>query len=80
MHHDLKIHPKPYRGVLDGRKTFEIRNNDRDFKEGDTAILYEYFGGEYSGKETIILITYVTDFEQKEGYVVFAFTKIKDIA
>lgn len=42
MHHDLKIWPQFYKRVADGSKTFEIRNNDRDFQLGDTITLKEY--------------------------------------
>jgi hypothetical protein len=40
--HDLKCWPREFRHVQDGRKTFEVRKNDRDFREGDLVILREY--------------------------------------
>lgn len=42
MRHTLKIWPEFYAKVKDGSKTFEVRNNDRDFKEGDEVVLWEY--------------------------------------
>lgn len=33
--HELKIKRVYFDEILSGRKTFEIRKNDRDFKEGD---------------------------------------------
>jgi hypothetical protein len=42
MNHELKIHPKHYRGVLLGLKKVEIRLNDRDYKVGDLLLLNEY--------------------------------------
>ena len=33
--HKLKIKPEYYRAVLSGRKTFELRKDDRDYQEGD---------------------------------------------
>lgn len=40
MIHNLKIEPKYLERVLTGEKTFEIRNNDRDFQKGDSLCFY----------------------------------------
>lgn len=37
--HNLKIAQAPFNAVLKGRKRFEIRKNDRDFKVGDLLTL-----------------------------------------
>ncbi len=78
-HHDLKILPGFFEAVVDGKKTFEIRINDRDFKEGDSVTLHEYsscVGGpesnKYTGRACGRVIGYVTDFAQQPGYVVFS--------
>ena len=36
MRHDLKIQQCYLIHILEGRKTFEVRKNDRDFQTGDT--------------------------------------------
>lgn len=42
MKHELKIWPQYYNRVKDGSKTFEIRENDRGFQQGDSVLLREY--------------------------------------
>jgi hypothetical protein len=42
MTHELKTWPGYFAAILDGRKKFEARVNDRVFREGDTLLLVEY--------------------------------------
>lgn len=42
MIHELKIWPQYYSRVKDGSKTFEIRENDRGFQQGDEVVLKEW--------------------------------------
>ena len=79
--HYLKILPEYYSAVDSGAKTFEIRKNDRGFKVGDIITLEEFGNTEvadgclegYTGSSVTGVITFITDYEQKEGYVVFSF-------
>lgn len=74
MQHFLKINTKYFEDILSGKKNFEIRNNDRDFKVDDTIILQEITDDrKYTSREINGIITYITDFEQKDGFVVFSF-------
>ena len=47
MTHYLKIRPEHFQAVIDGRKPFEVRFNDRNFQVGDRVILEEYKGNKY---------------------------------
>ncbi|WP_404997450.1 DUF3850 domain-containing protein [Enterococcus faecalis] len=79
MTHKLKIDIKYFKAILSGKKNFEIRNNDRDFKVGDTVVLQEITNDRiYTGREVTGIITYITDFEQKDGFVVFSFELLKN--
>ena len=75
--HTLKTWPSYFNAVLSGEKTFEIRNNDdRGFQKGDIIVLREYDPEKitpkrYSGREIEKKITYVTNFNQLDGFVVF---------
>lgn len=70
MKHELKINPEYFAAVFFGEKTFEIRNNtDRNFQVGDTLLL-KAWDGEFNGDFVEKVVSYITDFEQKPGYVV----------
>lgn len=73
--HDLKLLPVYFHEVVLGKKTFEIRLNDRDFKVGDKIVLREFTGVEceYTGEFVEGEILFITDFMQAPGYVVFSF-------
>lgn len=59
MIHELKILPKYFEDVSAGRKNFEIRRNDRDFKVGDVLVLKEYYRGKFTGKEVNRVVEYI---------------------
>ncbi|MFM5530424.1 ASCH/PUA domain-containing protein [Aeromonas veronii] len=79
MHHELKILPRYFQPVLDGAKPFEIRDNsDRNFQEGDTVTLNEWDGESYTGRSAKRQITFVTDYAQQPGYVVFGMKEVPE--
>jgi hypothetical protein len=75
MHHELKIEIPFYEAVVSGDKTFEIRYNDRGFQKGDTILLRPYRGASFDSTRPDIkaMITYLTNYNQKDGWCVFAF-------
>lgn len=60
--HDLKTWPEFFQEVKAGRKTYEIRENDRDFHVGDLLRLHEYIAERhvYTGDVIEKVITYMT--------------------
>ncbi|MBC1934587.1 ASCH/PUA domain-containing protein [Listeria seeligeri] len=76
--HELKILPEYYRAIIKGRKTFEVRKNDRNFKVGDCLILKEFKDEKYTGWKITVEVTYITDYEQKEEYVVMGIRLLKN--
>lgn len=75
MTHELKILPKYYDEIIQGKKDFEIRENDRDFKEEDIVILKEFIDGNYTGKYIKAIIDYIFhggSYGLKKGYCVFS--------
>ncbi|PHQ82937.1 MAG: RNA-binding protein [Phycisphaera sp.] len=83
MNHELKILSVYFRQVVDGNKTFEIRDNtDRDFKKGDTVELQELGLNPktVTGKRQAVKITYVTNYNQPANQVVFSFKLINSVS
>lgn len=75
MQHDLKILPKYFEAVKTGKKKFELRKNDRDYKVGDEIHLEEWEpAGGYTGRDIVKEITYVLknceEFGLKNGYCI----------
>lgn len=77
--HELKILPEYYNAQIEGKKNFEIRKNDRDYKVGDKLVLKEYDpkAKEFTGQSFITEITFITNYQQKDGYIVLG---TKDLA
>ena len=65
MIHALKILPGYFEDVISGKKTFEIRKNDRDYKVGDLLALNEYTETEeyigYTGRSCLVKVDYILD-------------------
>jgi Domain of unknown function (DUF3850) len=81
--HRVKTWPEYYQAVKDGRKTFEIRNNDRNYREGDIVHLLEFDPDTqlYSGNALSFRVGYVlknTLFLPK-GFVAFSLLPIKKV-
>lgn len=68
--HDLKVWPEFFDALVDGRKSFEIRKNDRGYQKGDTLLLREYAPGpdEYTGRELRRHVMYILSGDDPLGY------------
>ena len=80
--HRLKILPKYFLDVKSGRKNFELREFDRDFKFGDALVLEEWepdgiLTGGYTGQVLRRRIVYILsdceEFGLKGGYCIIGF-------
>lgn len=67
---ELKIAPLYFKQQLLGLKNFEIRKNNRPFEVGKYLSLAEYENGEFTGRAVTRVITCITDYAQRDGYVV----------
>ena len=73
--HELKTWPEFFQAIWCGDKTFEIRKDDRGFKERDEVILQEWDPKtqEPTGREVHAFITYLSGYGQAPHFVVFSF-------
>lgn len=68
--HHLKTWPGPFQAILDGRKTHEVRKDDRGFEIGDVLCLVEWDPSPKSthewtaigatGRELRVVVTYIS--------------------
>ena len=78
MTHKLKTWPEYYNAILTGKKKFEIRKNDRDYKVGDTLDLreYDHKTKSYTGNEMNVEVTYIltndNPFIKIDGFVIMS--------
>jgi hypothetical protein len=72
--HELKTWPKYFEAMKGNKKTFDIRENDRDYREGDSLFLREWKPAsmEYTGRTLRVKVVYVMRDQPwvPEGYVV----------
>ena len=59
--HELRLNRQFFPDVASGKKPFELRLNDRNFKPGDTVIFEEWDGRDYTDNRIVAEITYVLD-------------------
>lgn len=71
MQHVLKSWPAHFAAVASGRKTWEVRRDDRGFAVGDTLLLRRYNlpTKTYTGEEITMLVTYLSALPEVPGFV-----------
>lgn len=74
--HKLKTVNPHYQAVQDGRKTFEIRFNDRDYRVGDFLHLCEWDEGRFTGRNVWRRVSHIVTWGEfvglAAGYVALA--------
>jgi len=82
MVHELKTESKYFNAVCKGKKTFEVRVDDRPFAIGAKLKLIEYKDGRCQYAECNVRITYILGREEdekeyvSEGYVILGIGKV----
>lgn len=83
--HSVKLDYEYFAYVANGKKSFEIRKDDRPYEAGDFLFLQEYDDSGYTGEYCFAQINYVFGREDddkpfvKEGFVTLGINLIKEI-
>jgi len=79
MTHNLKTWPKFFAMVRSGRKTFELRVNDRNFQVGDMLVLREWDPDEehYTGELVYKKVADVINLAPLSEYVALVFEDVQ---
>lgn len=59
--HEIKIASMYYEDVVSGKKSFELRKNDRGYKQGDKLIMLEFKDGKHTGRIVNADIVYMLE-------------------
>lgn len=76
--HNIKIGATFFEDVVNRKKTFELRKNDRNYKKGDILEMSEYKDGKKTGRRTKALVTYMLEEYEglEEGYCIMGISVI----
>ena len=71
MVHLIKIDTQYFQDVIEGRKRFEIRKNDRGYKQDDVLVMKEVRCFEETGRACVCTVLYILDdqFYLRPGYI-----------
>jgi hypothetical protein len=83
--HELKTWPTLFQDMVEGKKKFEVRNNDRRFYMGDRLKLMEFdpFRDKHTGRWLLVEVTYIIHFTGipgLDGFVGMGFEVIEESA
>lgn len=78
--HEIKCWPAYFHALADGRKTFELRRDDRDYRAGDTLHVREWCptAADYTGRALTFGVSYVLrkhpEFGLEGGFAILSLT------
>ena len=77
--HEVKLATSWWADIVNGKKRFELRKNDRGYKVGDKLLMQEYAAGTYTGRNILADITYMLEEYSglAEGYAILGIELLK---
>ena len=78
--HQIRLASTYFDDVVSGKKSFELRKNDRGYKEGDFLEMLEFTDGRNTGRSVQVLVTYLLENYTglEEGYCIMG-TKVVSV-
>ena len=72
--HIIRLGASFFDDVCSGRKSFELRKNDRGYKQGDILEMMEFADGRNTGRSVRVLVTYILEDYTglEDGYCIMA--------
>lgn len=72
--HIIRLGASFFDDVRSGRKSFELRKNDRGYKQGDILEMMEFADGRNTGRSVRVLVTYILEDYTglEDGYCIMA--------
>lgn len=79
--HQIRLASMYFDDVISGKKSFELRKNDRGYKEGDFLEMMELKDGKNTGRTVRVLVTYLLENYTglEDGYCIMG-TKLVSVA
>ena len=79
--HQIRLASMYFDDVVSGKKSFELRKNDRGYKEGDFLEMMEFKDGKNTGRTVRVLVTYLLESYTglEDGYCIMG-TKLVSVA
>ena len=76
----MKLGTTFFDDVKTGRKTFELRKNDRGYKEGDIIVMHEYKDGTTTGRTIEKKIVYMLEdfIGLEDGYCILGLGEVEE--
>lgn len=79
---ELKTLPEYFDAVDSGKKTHELRYDDRNYAVGDILILHEWKNGEYLKRRLCVKITHILkdcELGLKEGWAILSIKRLREV-
>lgn len=78
--HQIRLAKSYFDDVCSGKKSFELRKNDRGYKQGDILEMMEFADGKNTGRTVRVIVTYILEDYTgiEDGYCIMATSLVNE--